>query len=360
MEWERINHNNNFDLIRLLAACQVVANHAIVWLHLPIPNASRFLLGLFPGVPIFFVISGFLIASSLMQRRGLKTYFWNRFLRIYPGLWLNLILIVALLYSAGVILYPSDPNLYYFLGTLAASGSTILSSIFTDDYIFQWNANTLPFFPGGALWTIPIELSFYIVLPLLLMSKARLIIAFGTIVVSLAFAALFGGDPGPWWTVTCLPYLWMFLLGTTAYLCWHNIKRAFEGTFLLWLTAYISFSSSLSVVLDYQNPTMKIFFSLILLAGTTLSFAHTMPALSSILKRQDLSYGIYLNHMPIVMVFMKLNLTNNPWLWIALLATTFMVAAASWFLIERPALKLKSWAAKRDLSFSQSLATNRP
>ena len=83
--------HNNFDLIRLLAAAQVVFVHAVG--HTPVleshPPWLRGLLDvvvMFPGVAVFFVISGFLVPRSyerLRDRPG--TYFMHRALRIYPA-----------------------------------------------------------------------------------------------------------------------------------------------------------------------------------------------------------------------------------------------------------------------------------
>lgn len=80
---------NNFDLVRLLAALQVVVVHALMYLK---PRGSfvhiaRSGLELFPGVPIFFVISGLLISKSYEQSDCIRNYYRNRCLRIYPGLW---------------------------------------------------------------------------------------------------------------------------------------------------------------------------------------------------------------------------------------------------------------------------------
>jgi len=75
---------NNFDLLRLFAAAQVVTGHLQQYLDLP-DNFLFHMFGLFPGVPIFFFISGFLISKSYENTNFLE-YARNRALRIYPAL----------------------------------------------------------------------------------------------------------------------------------------------------------------------------------------------------------------------------------------------------------------------------------
>lgn len=60
-------HSNNFDLIRLAAASQVMVIHSIHNLGIETSRALEmleFALSFFPGVPIFFVISGYLVSAS--------------------------------------------------------------------------------------------------------------------------------------------------------------------------------------------------------------------------------------------------------------------------------------------------------
>src|SRR6478752_5590011 len=82
---------NSFDSIRLLAALQVLIGHATY--HLGVVHDSGLgqvalrVLSAFPGVPIFFMISGFLVTASFERRPNLQDYFVSRFLRIYPALW---------------------------------------------------------------------------------------------------------------------------------------------------------------------------------------------------------------------------------------------------------------------------------
>ncbi|WP_245539698.1 acyltransferase family protein [Riemerella columbina] len=55
--------HNNFDIIRLLAALQVVFRHVFYKhdFHNSILNFIKEIILAFPGVPIFFMVSGFLI-----------------------------------------------------------------------------------------------------------------------------------------------------------------------------------------------------------------------------------------------------------------------------------------------------------
>lgn len=79
--WKLINGNeisreNNFDLIRLFAALQVLLGHGIN--HLQILGYDEILdvISFFPGVMVFFVISGFLITRSYINCSIKKSMGW--------------------------------------------------------------------------------------------------------------------------------------------------------------------------------------------------------------------------------------------------------------------------------------------
>src|SRR3984957_14474576 len=95
---------NNFDLIRLLAASQVAVVHAMSAFKIYDIHAIAFNLGMrmFPGVPIFFVISGFLISKSYERSTSLRDYYRNRCLRIFPALWVCLVASLGVILLAGV------------------------------------------------------------------------------------------------------------------------------------------------------------------------------------------------------------------------------------------------------------------
>jgi hypothetical protein len=83
------------------------------------------------------------------------------------------------------------------------------------------------------------------------------------------------------------------------------------------------------------------------LAGMVLSCAYTYQSLPDcVLRRNDTSYGAYIYHMPVFKGFIALGragtLINLTWA----LAMAVALAALSWLLIERHALKLKAMAIR--------------
>ncbi len=335
-------HNNNFDLLRLLAAAQVVAMHASEWLRLPgLPD----ILTLFPGVPVFFVISGFLITGSYIGRRqSLHDYARNRILRVYPGMTINLALIFVLMVVTGAITLDAlgDPKIYTYFAAIAATGWTKLGGVLAGSKSFTFGPDTLPFFPGGALWTVGVEIGFYILVPLIMgLPWRRLAMVFAA---SLGLAVAQNWLQSSWIDTTIPVYLWIFMLGAGARLAWDRVGWLFRQTFPIWLALHLL----LWTVPDYKNPTLLAILSVLTLAGCSLSFAHTLPLFSSVLRRQDLSYGVYLYHMPVILTLLWLGYAGDGWLWAAVFAATFAMAALSWFLVERPALTFKRSDTVRD------------
>src|SRR6185436_17790275 len=142
---------NNFDLIRLGAALQVAVGHTAsfygLWGMLGLVGNA---INVFPGVPIFFVISGLLISRSYESSGVLGDYFWNRALRIFPALWICLVVTVALTVAFAL---PSigDAGPLRWLSWWAAQMSAAQF----------WGPHFLRGLPtggaNGSLWTITIE-----------------------------------------------------------------------------------------------------------------------------------------------------------------------------------------------------------
>jgi peptidoglycan/LPS O-acetylase OafA/YrhL len=65
-----------------------------------------------------------------------------------------------------------------------------------------------------------------------------------------------------------------------------------------------------------------------------------------LLHRNDISYGVYIFHMPVINMLLVNGLTGWTGFWLSL-GITAGLAVLSWRCIEKPALRLRSWALYR-------------
>lgn len=207
---------NNFDLIRLFAAIQVAIVHAIHHFEFHHWTTAFKALRLFPGVPIFFVISGFLISASYQRNPNLIRYFRARFLRIYPALWVCL---VFTLLSALIFIDRSIP-FNQLLPWIVAQASFV--QFYNSDLFDSIGVGVL----NGSLWTIPVELQFYCLLPVLILIfnflrcdtnrilvAAILFFSLAHILDSYLISRYNGWIISKLFHVTIIPHLYLFLVG---------------------------------------------------------------------------------------------------------------------------------------------------
>ncbi|WP_246394786.1 acyltransferase family protein [Corynebacterium anserum] len=182
--------------IRAIGAFGVLLTHAAFWTGHYTNDWSGRLHGRWEiGVTIFFVLSAFLLTGhwlgrlsdkdspTTQQRPSIRRYFWHRVKRVLPAYWI--VVTVAYLIHAG-----DEPT-----PTGAGFNGWLRSMTFTQTLEFGW------VHPGlSQMWSMVVEVGFYLVLPLVGMAmwtvgKGRLksvpvlaiIVAFGLI--------------GPIWTV---------------------------------------------------------------------------------------------------------------------------------------------------------------
>lgn len=152
-------------------------------LHLPTAATKAIASGYY-GVTVFFVISGYLIASTSIRRFGrlsdmdIGTFAKFRFGRIVPFL----LLVVALLLSlgrAGAVDFAFTKN-----HSLVDAAAAVLSLQFNDWYLHNVSAETVTW---SVMWSLSIEELFYVFFPIvcrMLRSKAMLV---GWLLMSLPF-----------------------------------------------------------------------------------------------------------------------------------------------------------------------------
>ena len=151
MPAEEKKYNPGFDLIRITSMMAVMLIHLTT--YLPIPNQWKFLFTWgSAGVPMFFVLSGFLAARTFIDGGSTATYYKKRALRILPAYY-GAILAAAVFRQFIIGDVTEDIFglgwLRYFLGL-----NTVLPSNAYD----VWN-NTY------GLWTMSCFLWFYVLAP---------------------------------------------------------------------------------------------------------------------------------------------------------------------------------------------------
>ncbi len=344
----KINRQNNFDLIRLFAAFQVAILHMNGRLKIQSPGSwwHGFLecIRPFPGVPIFFTISGFLIFASFDNNRSLKKYFRNRYLRIYPLLYVITIAtaILLIIFATSVVPFKS-------LGVWFA-GQVTLFQYYTPESLRYFGVGT----PNGALWTIPVELEFYLLVPILYFLNKK----FGNFILVLLAACSFIAytyipkSPLPvvykkLFEVSIVYYLLHFTVGVFLYLYFGKIKKYLDNRGLLWLGIYIVFflvfGKYAHLYNDLYSPDLVGVVADIILGLTILSLAYTKPAFSyKILRGNDYSYGVYVIHMVVVNMMVELSFTHNFLFLVMGLAIVLLLAILSWKFVEKPSLALKN------------------
>lgn len=345
-------NENNFDLIRLFAAMQVAVHHAAHHLKVhnePIISGIVKVLDLFPGVPIFFFISGFLISKSFESNSRILHYTKNRALRLFPGLIVCGVVTVAMISMSG----------YFSEVDVSSSGMAIwiisqltFFQFYDPDFLSGYGIGQA----NGSLWTIYIEIQFYILVPFIYLtlnsvwSTVRsfnrvvlLMLVFFYLVHLLLASTSGGGLLLRLAEMTFVPYFYMFLIGMLFQRHFDFFSKLLEGRFIVLLVIYFAVCLGLNSVMDVtlgnaMNPLLYM-----VLCCLTFSAAFSMRGLGrKLLQSNDISYGVYIYHMPIVNLFIYLGMVSSTgYFYLALLAS-ILVAAMSWMLIEKPFMKLKN------------------
>ncbi len=331
---------NNLDWLRLLFASQVMLIHAYDHLAHKKISSTYELLEHFPGVPAFFFASGFLIYASFEKSRDLRSYFFNRFFRLFPGLIFatigGLILIISTQSDYQSIISELPTYLAWFIAQVT------LGQAWNPDIFRHIGVGVI----NGALWTITVEILFYISIPIIFCLEKfhKHIVLFLTSVSFLFYAYgesllkdhyFLGKHIFAYLELTPIVWGWMFLVGTLSYKYLSLVKRYLQHFYLglipVALLIYLDLSGS--VLFNSSGNRLGLLY-FIFISATILYFAFRLPAIK---LPFDLSYGIYIWHM-VVINFFLVNSISNIYL---MVITVIGLASLSWLLVEKPALSLK-------------------
>jgi peptidoglycan/LPS O-acetylase OafA/YrhL len=371
------------DALRAIAALCVLGTHAAVFAGADYPGSAvgRYAQRLDVGVAIFFVISGFLLYRPFAVARVTAApapltgpYAWRRCLRIVPAYWLALTVSAIVLANWGVF-HPGGLITYYGLA----------------------QAYREPTIGGGLTqaWTLTIEVAFYAFLPLWawllrrlpgrsLRTEAVALLALAAVSLVWKAVVLSTMDPAqvhitP--VLLALPsYLDQFALGmglAVATIWLHDrtdVPRAValldRRPWLAWAVALVAFwvvSSRIGIgdrlfepVTTWQYFERHLLYGLIGVAlvapaviGTTgRGWVRRLLANPVLMWLGLVSYGIFLWHLTVLSLLDRWGFGDiapvHPYLaWpLAGLVLGAIVAAASWYGLERRALRLKRLAPR--------------
>jgi peptidoglycan/LPS O-acetylase OafA/YrhL len=370
------------DSLRAIAALSILVLHAAIIGGAVRPGAdlSTVVARLDIGVPIFFVISGFLLYRPFVAARvaerpppAVRAYAWRRFLRIVPGYWVALTVIALVLGLSDVFTARGIAAYYGFLQLYSSDTAA-----------------------GGITqaWTLCVEVTFYIALPLLALAVRRLARGRGGVAAdlwligglsaaSLAFNAVvaYGGlgkaityAPVP--LLSALPAsffffgLGMLLAVATVVLANREaepprvVALVERWPSLAWLVALCAFAVAAKVCarggpfndLSASHWMARQVLYAVVAVAFVLPAALGDPArglVRRLLANRVLlflglvSYGVYLWHLGVMLQFADWGLGNHvlihPYVHWALLggAATVAIASLSYYLVERPALSLR-------------------
>jgi peptidoglycan/LPS O-acetylase OafA/YrhL len=357
VSWLRsdVTRDNNFDLLRLLAALQVVILHAAGHMNVWIP--SWFFTGMdyVQGVPIFFFLSGMLVTQSLSTSVTVRAFYVKRCRRIFPALWAAFGIALLLLIGFGQITAQvvKLPAFWLWVGTQLS-----FLQFYNPPFFRHFGTGVV----NGSLWTISVEIGFYLVLPFIVAAARRLgakranqrsvleAILIPSVILSWMFSTYlrtlgaYAGESGkaPLWALlanqTFVPHFWLFGLGILAYLRFDYFKQRLPSWSVL-LSSYLLISIAGTWLNLPRYPLFLLAGRLVLCATVLACGAYARPIANRILKGWDLSYSVYVFHMLVLNTFIALHIQGSWGFVILVIGLALGMAALSWKFIEKPSLK---------------------
>lgn len=323
---------NNLQWLRLFFAVQVVIVHAAEHIGFEISGVINH----FPGVPAFFFVSGLLIYSSYINSIGIS-YYENRFLRIFPALFFVTIGGAAVaIYAHGFDDFGNEASEYIiWIVSQLTLGQAYNPKIFRDVGVGVIN---------GSLWTITTEILFYISIPIIVCMERR----FKYVVVFLLLLSIIIYSIGPDFltatiyrgkniydlvALTPIAWGWMFAFGILTAKHYKYIQPWLSYAPLLMIPMVSMMLFGEGTMFNASGNRLG-FLYFICYVAMLLWLSFVIPYIS---LKSDLSYGIYIWHMPIINFLLVINMPSIESVFIL----TLTISALSWFLIEKPFLKYK-------------------
>lgn len=348
-----IRYRSDIDGLRALAVLLVLIFHG---------GLTTFPSG-FVGVDIFFVISGFLTTSIIINdlknnNFSLSDFYIRRLWRIQPAL---ITVVIFTLILATIFYLPTD-----FIDYIKSAKYTTL---FTSNQYFA-RSTTGYAAPETAYllllhtWSLSIEWQWYLLLPVVILLLNRYLSVNTVKVVTISITivmlglSLYLSDKHPNKSYYLLSSrIFEFMVGSCLVVL--NYERiqlkkwmiSVLGT--MSLIAIIYCATRTNIVLgypDYHAVIVIIASALLILAGATNNgIASRLLSLPPLVFIGSISYSLYLWHWPIFATGRYLGLPDNIIFKVTCYVLTFITAYLSYIFIEKPCRKIR-WTLTRSLT----------
>ena len=344
-----------FDIVRIMLASLIFIGHAKAIAghgtadHLIHGHAMRLAAGNWEGprrplqvslVPMFFAVSGFLVAGSAIRLKTITTFLAFRSFRIFPALLVEVTLSALVLgpifTSLSLKNYLSDPHFARYFGNVIGLVTFTLPGVFIH--------NNWPLTVNANLWTLPSEFDCYLIAAVMMaigVIYSRKIYSIVFVIMTIIFVTLnlltqFGVTET---TLAPTAVDYYFFVGVMFFHWRDHTPYRIE----LFITG---------IVLSY---IFLLFHHTVFLAAPFLTYAVLFVGMSRLpavplLATGDYSYGVYLYGFPITQAVVSTfpSLRGRGWETVAVAAlATLCFAVTSWHLLEKPTLAQRARLPKR-------------
>ena len=329
---------DNFDFLRLFAACLVLFSHqySVLGQTEPALYSGRNLGNV--GVLIFFSISGYLVTQSWCRDPHAMRFILKRFLRIWPGIAVVTLLCAFVLGPIVTTLpwktYFAAPEFFDYLGNLR-----LVRLIYVLPGVFE--TNPYPQVVDGPLWTISIELRWYLILLAVglagFLHKRWLVAASSAAFVFWYFVVENGA----------MKAQYEFGLFFCAGACLALFREEWQERPFALLAIGAATAMAACIFGRYNLALVCALPIFIVLAGT-----RSTPVLNRFGRFGDFSFGIYIYAFPVQQTIAWATGNSLSFAYGLTLSAlvTLVCAVLSWHLVEHPALGLKHSLPRMDMS----------
>jgi len=333
-----ISKENNFDFIRLFMSMLVLYGHSYLLYYGPSTQYRDFIYVISSGqidagtfaVPVFFIMSGYLITASWQNTNNLRKFLEKRIFRIYPAVTVSIlftIYVIGFLVSSDYFTYLSGLEIYKVLKSISIMyiGNSVMN-VFSD--------LPYPSAVNGSLWTLMYEFFCYLMIAFLgyfkLLNRRNAILIF-IVFYLLSMMNKYTPFSNTLFFLKSLPDLALYFFAGVLYFYRkekvHSFEKVFFMLFLLGLFSYIGYLHLILVFVLYETLFYISYFKYI--------------KLHNFAKRGDFSYGVYIYAFPIqqiLMFFWKDNFTYGLFLVASIIISLFL-AILSWKIVEKPSIE---------------------